>query len=135
ITLKDPQPFIMEPQKKMNRPHDKKKFFRNLNESGAINEISESILEGLSDEFTFDDLNRLLDSHQISTSKYEPFIIDETIRIMRNLGLSNYDVFFSEEQDISERVIFPMSPNQTNGIEDARFIRSEEEDGSHKYYA
>ncbi len=135
ITLKDPQPFIMEPQKKMDRPHDKKKFVRNLNESGAINEISESILEGLSDEFTFDDLNRLLDSHQISTSKYEPFIIDETIRIMRNLGLSNYDVFFSEEQDISERVIFPMSPNQTNGIEDARFIRFEEEDGSHKYYA
>src|SRR5690606_225899 len=84
---------------------------------------------------TFDDLNRLLDSHQISTSKYEPFIIDETIRIMRNLGLSNYDIYLSEEQDISERVIFPMSPNQTNGIEDARFIRFEAEDGSHKYYA
>lgn len=135
ITLKDPRPFIMEPQKKLERPYAKDKFFRNLNEAGAINEISESILKALPDEFTFDRLNSFLETYQKSNSKYEPFVIEETLNIVRNLALSNYDIFFSEEQDISERVIYPMSPSQTNGIEDARFIRFEEEDGSYKYFA
>ncbi len=36
---------------------------------------------------------------------------------------------------MSERVIFPVSSNETNGIEDARFVMFTEEDGSVKYYA
>ncbi len=40
---------------------------------------------------------------------------------------------FSPEQDISERVIFPVTPSQSNGIEDARFVDFE---GTHRtYYA
>jgi predicted GH43/DUF377 family glycosyl hydrolase len=30
---------------------------------------------------------------------------------------------FRAEQDLSERVIFPVTPSQSNGIEDARFVR------------
>ena len=41
------------------------------------------------------------------------------------------EVGFNAEEDISERVIFPVTPSQSNGIEDARFVRFE--DGS--YYA
>lgn len=44
------------------------------------------------------------------------------------------DVSFSPEQSISERVIFPITPSQSNGIEDARFVVFE--DGDEKtYYA
>ena len=37
--------------------------------------------------------------------------------------------------EISERIIFPVSPNESNGIEDARFVRFVEDDGSVVYYA
>jgi predicted GH43/DUF377 family glycosyl hydrolase len=44
------------------------------------------------------------------------------------------EVFFRAEEDISERVIFPVLPSQSNGIEDARFVEFEES-GVKTYYA
>jgi predicted GH43/DUF377 family glycosyl hydrolase len=37
------------------------------------------------------------------------------------------DVTFKPDEDISERVIFPVTESQSNGIEDARFVEFEEE--------
>src|SRR5205823_4760737 len=39
------------------------------------------------------------------------------------------------ELDVSERIIFPSSPTETNGIEDARFVRFAHDDGRVCYYA
>ena len=36
------------------------------------------------------------------------------------LAWSNYEVIFSPDQQISERVIFPVTENEAGGIEDAR---------------
>ena len=44
------------------------------------------------------------------------------------------DVRFEDEDDISERVIFPITLAQANGIEDARFLAFEDE-GRRTYYA
>ena len=44
------------------------------------------------------------------------------------------DVHFKDEDDISERVIFPITLAQANGIEDARFLAFEDE-GQRTYYA
>jgi predicted GH43/DUF377 family glycosyl hydrolase len=44
------------------------------------------------------------------------------------------DVHFKHEDDISERVIFPTTLSQANGIEDARFVAFEDE-GRRIYYA
>ncbi|MBN9027137.1 MULTISPECIES: glycoside hydrolase family 130 protein [Kaistia] len=44
------------------------------------------------------------------------------------------ELTFSPDEDISERLIFPVTPSQSNGIEDARFV--EFRDGPHRtYYA
>jgi predicted GH43/DUF377 family glycosyl hydrolase len=48
---------------------------------------------------------------------------------------SVYEIDFSPNSAISERVIFPVSANESNGIEDARFVRFIEDDGSVLYYA
>jgi predicted GH43/DUF377 family glycosyl hydrolase len=40
---------------------------------------------------------------------------------------------FNQSEDISERVIFPITPAQSNGIEDARFVAFE--DGDNRFYA
>jgi predicted GH43/DUF377 family glycosyl hydrolase len=51
------------------------------------------------------------------------------------LADSNYELRFSEKLAISERIIFPVSPNESNGIEDARFVRFIDDDGSVTFYA
>jgi predicted GH43/DUF377 family glycosyl hydrolase len=51
------------------------------------------------------------------------------------LARSNYEVQFREEQNVSERILFPATPSQRNGIEDARFVRFQEEDGRLTYFA
>lgn len=48
---------------------------------------------------------------------------------------SYYDLHFHEDSDISERVIFPISPLESQGIEDARFVNFEDDDGNKKVYA
>jgi predicted GH43/DUF377 family glycosyl hydrolase len=51
------------------------------------------------------------------------------------LARSNYEVQFQADQQLSARIIFPATPSQRNGIEDARFVRFQNDDGSHSYYA
>jgi predicted GH43/DUF377 family glycosyl hydrolase len=57
------------------------------------------------------------------------------IRGMLALARSNYEVQFQPQQELSERVLFPATPSQRNGIEDARFVCFQKDDGSHVYYA
>src|SRR5205085_1545083 len=51
------------------------------------------------------------------------------------LAESNYEVNFARDSRVSQRVLFPSAPSQSNGIEDARFVRFENDDGSFTYYA
>ena len=51
------------------------------------------------------------------------------------LARSNYEVQFQPEQRLSERIIFPATPSQRNGIEDARFVCFQNDDGTQVYYA
>jgi predicted GH43/DUF377 family glycosyl hydrolase len=51
------------------------------------------------------------------------------------LAKSNYEIQYTPDHELSERVIFPFGPTETNGIEDARFVQFRDEDGSSRYYA
>jgi predicted GH43/DUF377 family glycosyl hydrolase len=46
-----------------------------------------------------------------------------------------YAIDFPAALSLDERVIFPVSANESNGIEDARFVRFVERDGTVLYYA
>lgn len=46
-----------------------------------------------------------------------------------------YAIDFPMTMPVDERVIFPVTSNESNGIEDARFVRFTEHDGSVRYYA
>ena len=61
--------------------------------------------------------------------------VQRTLECIHWLAESNYQVHFPASTAISERIIFPVSPNESNGIEDARFVRFVEDDGSVTYYA
>jgi predicted GH43/DUF377 family glycosyl hydrolase len=50
------------------------------------------------------------------------------------LNRDNVEVMFGDEEELSERVIFPVTDAQANGIEDARFVEFND-DGRKKFYA
>jgi predicted GH43/DUF377 family glycosyl hydrolase len=50
-------------------------------------------------------------------------------------GEGPMEVAFRPGEDISERVIFPITASQSNGIEDARFVAFKEDDGRQTYFA
>lgn len=51
------------------------------------------------------------------------------------LASSHYEISYSLDTSISERVIFPISDTEKNGIEDARFVRFVSDKGSVTNYA
>ena len=51
------------------------------------------------------------------------------------LANSNYEMSFRPDHRISERIIFPVSENESKGIEDARFVQFFDDDGEVTYYA
>ena len=46
-----------------------------------------------------------------------------------------YEIYYGEDIPLSERIIFPGSPAESNGVEDASFVEFRDDDGSVSYYA
>ncbi len=113
--------------------YDKQQFGAKLSELGAGNDIALSVLSRLSNRFTLGELEQSLTLLETSGSSHA--IIYETAKIIRILASSNYVTSFPADSELSERVLFPAGPNETRGMEDARFVRFVEDDGTVKYYA
>jgi predicted GH43/DUF377 family glycosyl hydrolase len=98
------------------------------------NKFCRGVLEQLDDSFTMTDLRRVLPVERKHMDTADA-AADRTARGILLLAESNYEVRFAKGQPISQRVIFPSTPSQSNGIEDARFVRFANEDGTFTYYA
>jgi predicted GH43/DUF377 family glycosyl hydrolase len=117
------------------KPHyDKHLFGSKLAELGANNEIAALVLDPLPERFSFDELEHslaLLDEKRV----FPQVIAFETTKIIHLLASSNYLVVFPRESPVSQRVIFPAGPRETQGMEDARFVRFVHDNGSVVYFA
>jgi predicted GH43/DUF377 family glycosyl hydrolase len=113
-------------------PLDKNGFRAKLRELCAVNELSDAVLGRLGPTFTIAELETSLNEVEQGGSHAIWF---ETAKIIRVLASSNYVTTFPADSELSERVIFPAGPNETRGMEDARFVRFTERDGHVKYYA
>ncbi len=109
-------------------------FQRKLNEMGASNEISVYVLNQLPEEFTYKELLEKV-GILIAKPQFSDRIQNSTFKIMRWLADSNYEVGFHPDHHISERVIFPVSKNESRGIEDARFVQFFNDNGEVVYFA
>lgn len=127
-------PYIEIPELMIDSSFDKRLFGLSLKEIGVDNEVSAEILRNLGDEFTLAELEEAARSHPDTHILPQP-TRHETVDAALWLAKSNYVVRFPVEHGISERVLFPVSENESRGIEDARFVRFVEDDGSSTYYA
>lgn len=113
--------------------YDKRVFSTKLEELGAFNQIARMSLDPLPTLFTFEQLEAaILDLDRQGVDRHIAF---QTTKIIHWLASSNYESDFPTESEISERVIFPAGPTESNGMEDARFVRFTHDDGTVIYYA
>lgn len=126
--------FIEIPQIIMDSMFEKKLFELKIREMGADNDVSLHILNQLPEEFSLADLEKVIAS--MKGIRILPRTAQkESIGTVLWLAKSNYMVRFPVEHEVSERVLFPVSENESRGIEDARFVRFVDDDGSVTYYA
>ena len=76
----------------------------------------------------------VLDNHNNISLEESGKFISSPDKITTSPG-SEYEIVYSREVPLSERIIFPYSPAESNGVEDARFVGFSDEDGNTRYYA
>jgi predicted GH43/DUF377 family glycosyl hydrolase len=84
-------------------------------------------------EFTAEDLDDALAS--IERDKLTRGSGAAVIERVRWFAQCNYTLQVPPDRSLSERVIYPNSPDESHGIEDARFTRFTDDDGSVTYFA
>jgi predicted GH43/DUF377 family glycosyl hydrolase len=131
IEVLHPTGFLNEPRQTPNSRYDKALFERKLLELGLANEFTRRTMGKLSESFALEELRASLEV-EMNQSRVSD---RKAIHGMLALASSNYEVQFQPQQQLSERVLFPATPSQRNGIEDARFVCFKKDDGSHVYYA
>ncbi|HYW47700.1 MAG TPA: glycoside hydrolase family 130 protein [Bryobacteraceae bacterium] len=108
-------------------------FERKLQELGLANEFTRRTIGLLGQSFTLVQLRCCVEEELLRPCERDGY--GDTAEAMVRLAESNYEVQFQPEQELSERIIFPASPSQRNGIEDARFVCFQNDDGTSVYYA
>jgi predicted GH43/DUF377 family glycosyl hydrolase len=104
-----------------------------LLDRGAIDELTHSVLAGLPDVFTSADLQAALahlhrDLHTRAGGT-------ASVALLRQLVASAYEVSFPADVALSQQVLLPSSADESDGMEDARFLRFVADDGTVEYRA
>jgi predicted GH43/DUF377 family glycosyl hydrolase len=134
VVINTPTRYCVEAEQVPNASFEKKLFERKMQELGLAGSFSRELLESLGDTFT---LNELRASMNQIEERLRPHGHDTEAAARKTMvfAQSNYEVQFEPGTRLSERVLFPVTPSQSNGIEDARFVRFRNDDGTIVYYA
>jgi predicted GH43/DUF377 family glycosyl hydrolase len=134
VTVDAPTRYVTSPEHIPPVSYDKGVFWRKIHELGLADSVAERIFRDLGDHFSVDQLTDEID-YLRHHAQHRNIEFERTSGRILNLAKSNYEFFYTPDQPLTERVIFPTSPNESNGIEDARFVKFVEEDGRTLYIA
>jgi predicted GH43/DUF377 family glycosyl hydrolase len=128
---------LTEPRQIANTVYEGPLFQRKLWELGLESNFTRRVLDRLGRSFGLATLREALTAELQASGHAQGGTGEDELRAQSiwMLARSNYEVQFDQEQDLSERIIFPSTPSQRNGIEDARFVRFRKDDGEHVYFA
>jgi beta-1,2-mannobiose phosphorylase / 1,2-beta-oligomannan phosphorylase len=135
LTLEPSGKLLEEAEHIQRHVYDKKSFALKLDEMLGTGGIIPPglIMDKLNEEFTYRELYDCIEGTR------ETLHLTADKEILFNqitwLASSHYELEFSLDTNISERVIFPVSVNEKNGIEDARFVKFRDDKGETKFYA
>ena len=109
-------------------------FLHKLQEKGLENNWSRSVMNRLGATFTRTELDESLRRASHETQRHNEDV-KRAMECLDWLVNSNYELNFSKSTPLSQRVIFPVSLNESHGMEDARFVRFVDEDDRPRYFA
>ncbi|MBI1336711.1 MAG: glycosidase [Phycisphaera sp.] len=129
----DPTPRVVSRAKvSPDRSYHKPLFQRKLGEMGVHGPTAEAVINPLPERFSLIQLHQSLETvraehgHKPTTA---PAIENITF-----LARSNYHIDMPEEEPLSELVIYPMSEDESRGMEDLRLVRFTHDDGQVEYF-
>jgi predicted GH43/DUF377 family glycosyl hydrolase len=134
IEVLTPAGFLTEPRQ-ITKLYDKVLFGRKLIELGLTSEFTRRVMHNLGELFALEELRASLQAEQFRMPAGMVPKDQIAAQGIWMLARSNYEVQFEPGQQLSERIIFPATPSQRNGIEDARFVHFQNDDGTQVYYA
>lgn len=133
LLFKDPGELVDIPEAIKRHVYNKKEFVDKLSEMHIQENLVGMVMEHLKDHFTYGDLQASI--VQAIESNNLDAVQRKVVQDVNWLANSHYEISFSLDTALSERVIFPISYTESNGIEDARFVKFTENDGTVIYYA
>ncbi|KAF0123215.1 MAG: hypothetical protein FD151_400 [bacterium] len=126
--------YVETPDVHLNPVYNRHEFQLKLNEMEECNEVTAHIFGQLPEDFTYNELIEKIKALRAKTV-FSEVRQNETFKVLYWLANSNYEVNFQPDHRISERVIFPVSKNESRGMEDARFVQFIDDNGEITYYA
>ncbi len=126
----DPFPVLATTSPSMHR---RSVFHAKLGEHDDDRENAALVLDSLSD--TFDDAELAAGVAALMADAATRRDVAGTIDNLRHVASSAYQAAFPVDATLSERVLWPHSPAEHHGMEDARFVRFTHDDGSTVHYA
>ena len=112
---------------------DKRDFTRKLATMGALDSSAIAVVDQLPEAFEIGHLEAALALSEGPSAACRA--TTPATRAMHWLAKSNYQLTFPDTSRLDERVIFPWQAVESRGLEDARFVRFTNDDGSTTYYA
>lgn len=134
IVIDTPGRLLDSPEHVRNHIYKKKSFLSKLGEMQDLDNLAYPALERkLTETFTYEELKRYVEE----TSGLSEMDIAGAVflREVMWLASSHYEMDFSLDTDISERVIFPIADTEKRGIEDARFVCFTDDKQERTYFA
>ena len=134
ITIEPTGKMLESPEHIKNHTYHKTSFSRKLVEMQDCNSAAYPVMmDKLTDTFTYEELNRYVEETRklVANDPKSLILLNEIMW----LASSHYEMDFSLDTSISERVIFPIADTEMKGIEDARFVRFTDENEEVTYYA
>jgi predicted GH43/DUF377 family glycosyl hydrolase len=104
-----------------------------LADQGHLDELAEAVLHALPDELKDIDLERALaEAHRDLLARPGSAA---TVDLLRKVVSSAYNASFAADLDLGQRILSPSADEESNGMEDARFTRFTDDDGTVEYRA
>jgi len=113
--------------------HSRDLLAAGLSEHDCDNEVSATVLDALPahyDEATFEGVLGDLPPELLSRSTGRT-----TLEQLRRSNAESYAATFPADTGLHQRVLWPATPAESNGMEDARFVRYVDDDGTPTYRA
>jgi predicted GH43/DUF377 family glycosyl hydrolase len=117
-----------------NHRYEKSDFMEKLKTIHDLDtQTVELINKKFPNSFTYEELRRFVQEIQ----EENELSVEEKVLMPRIMWLasSHYEINYSLDTALSERVIFPLTATEKNGIEDARFVKFINDRGKTIYYA